>query len=99
MVAEQLINMMEWKMFKFELNQQVWYMYDNKIHSAPIGARRISEVDKEFVKTRAGNGWHNHLQYGTLHGVWYETQLFGSLKELTDYLQMNAVIATPLAKG
>jgi hypothetical protein len=37
--------------------------------------------------------------YGTVHGNFGENFLFGSLKELTDYLQMNAVIASPLARG
>jgi len=74
-------------------------MFDNKIYSAPVGARTICEVDPEFARTRQGNSWNTRLMYGTVHGNFGENLIFGSLKELTDHLQTNAVIASPLAKG
>lgn len=79
-------------MFKYEIGQTVWYMMDNKVHSAKIGARVVQEVDPEFQKTRAGGNWNPKLLYGTIHGNWREDQLFRSADDLLCSLKSNAVI-------
>ena len=78
-------------MFKYNIGQTVWYMFENKIATAPIGARTIQEVDPEFQKTRAGSNWNLKLLYATIHGNWREEQLFGSLKELSQFLDENTI--------
>lgn len=86
-------------MFKFSVGQQVWYMFENTMCSALIGARMLCEVDPEFAKTRPGNAWTPKLVYVTIHGSWYENSLFASMGELVDHLAKNAVISLPVAKG
>lgn len=78
-------------MFKFNVGQQIWYMYDNKIHTAPVGARTLCEVDGTFAKTRPGGAWNPKILYGTIHGNWREDQIFGSWKELSTFLEDKTV--------
>ena len=79
-------------MFKYNLGETVWYMIDNRIHSAKVGARTIAEVDSEFQKTRAGGNWSPKLVYGTIHGNWREEQLHRDCDALFFALKKNAVI-------
>lgn len=79
-------------MFKYNIGQTVWYMLDNKVHSAKIGARTLAEVDADFQKTRAGGNWSPKLSYGTIHGNWREESLFSSSDQLLNHLKSNAVV-------
>jgi hypothetical protein len=79
-------------MFKFKLGQTVWYMKDNNVHSAPIGARTLTEVDETFRNTRAGNDWNPRILYGTVHGSWREDILFASFDDLSSHLKNNSVV-------
>ncbi len=79
-------------MFKYNLGQTVWYMKDNKVHSAKIGARSITEVADDFKDTRAGQSWTQKLVYGTVHGNWYEGQLYISAEALFADLKNNSVV-------
>ena len=79
-------------MFKFKLGQTVWYMKENKVHSAQVGSRTLCEVDEAFTKTRAGNSWTAKIMYGTIDGNWYENQLFASFDDLVCNLKANSVV-------
>lgn len=79
-------------MFKYEIGQLVWYMKDNCIHSAKVGARVIQEVDPAFQNTRAGNGWSPKLLYGTIHGNWREDQVHCSVDDLLYALKSKATV-------
>lgn len=79
-------------MFKFKLGQTVWYMKDNRVHSAQIGARSLCEVDEPFANTRVGVNYTAKIVYGTIHGNWYENQLFASFDDLSWNLKNNAVV-------
>lgn len=79
-------------MFKYNIGQTVWYMMDNKVHSAKIGARTVAEVDPEFQKTRAGGNWNSKLLYGTVHGNWREDQLYAGADNLLLELKSKAVV-------
>ena len=81
-------------MFKYEIGQTVWYIKDNCVHSAKVGARVNQEVDPEFQKLlRAGNPWgDNKLLYGTVHGNWREDQIHRSVDDLL-YALKEKIIA------
>ena len=73
-------------MFKFELNQTVYYLENNRLFSAPIlsrlyvdnlrGANTEQQIDvfNHFGQTR--------ILYRTIHGTYDETKLFRSKEEL-----------------
>ena len=79
-------------MFKYKLGQTVWYIKDSKVHTAPVGARTLCEVDGAFKETRAGCSWDARILYGTVHGNWHESQLFATFDELVSYLKTNAIV-------
>ena len=79
-------------MFKYKLGQVVWYMKDNKVHCAQVGARTLTEVDVPFKGTRAGVDWNARILYGTVHGNWREELLFESFDAIAYYLKTNAVV-------
>ena len=78
-------------MFKYEIGQIVWYIKDNCVHFARVGARVNQEVDPEFQKSRAGNGWDPKLLYGTVHGNWREDQLHRSVDDLVYALKAKVI--------
>ena len=79
-------------MFEFELDQLVYYMFNNKIHSAPVISRMIVEnLHEERAHTdeqkkcwtpfgKAG------VHYCTCHGVFPEKDLYESREDLLDSL-------------
>ncbi len=69
-------------MFKYELGQTVFYMRDNRIHSAPITSRNYSD---EAVKDQT----NKKIQYN-LAGNWYlEASVFRSADDLNFFLKSN----------
>ena len=77
---------------KYELNQLVWYLKDNKIHSAKILSRMLVEnalsegtSDIELFEKNYAFGC-NCLEYSTVHGKFKEDQLFPSKEELIESL-------------
>ena len=79
-------------MFKYKLGQTVWFIKDSKIHSAPVGARTLCEVDGAFKNTREGGSWNARILYGTVFGNWAESQLFATFDDLVSYLKTTAVV-------
>jgi len=64
-------------MFAFKLDQVVWYMKDNKVHSSAIISRKYVDNKKSF--TPLGNGG---IIYATLDGVYLESELADSKENL-----------------
>ena len=80
-------------MFKYELNQAVYYIEDNKLHSALVVSRccienkleAYTETQKEIYEP-----WgKTQTLYKTVHGIYKEDQLFESKEELCDHI-MNS---------
>lgn len=72
-------------MFKYELGQTVFYMRENRIHSATVAQRNYNdEVTKsETVKK---------IQY-SLNGTWYyESSVFRSTDDLCYFLISNVQV-------
>ena len=75
-------------MFKFQLGQLVWYLRDNKVHSAKVLARLCSESEKD--NSASDSPWmafgRTRVEYSTCHGVINESQCFASKQELLESL-------------
>ena len=75
-------------MFKYKISQIVFYLKNNKIHSAPVLSRMIVENDSEFMvhtdeqKKFFNRFGKNCVKYATCHGEFFENQLFASKEEL-----------------
>ncbi len=75
-------------MFKFELGQTVYYLVDNRVHSAPVLCRMYVEVwrPKVYVEEAASEDYLQfgpwRAEYGTCHGEHHERDLFASREEL-----------------
>lgn len=83
-------------MFKYVLEQVVWYLEENTIHSAPILSRICVEnlhedwaytVEQKQSFTRFGNA---KIEYATIHGQYIEAELFDSKLALINSLSKNA---------
>lgn len=80
-------------MFKFELDQTVWYFKNNSVHSAPILSRKY--VDNVFSKkerctdiqeeafSKLGN---ECIRYATIHSILNESEVFESKEALLNSL-------------
>ena len=78
--------------FKFELEQLVHYMEDNRPHSAPVLSRMMVEnAHEDWVAT---NEQANLLTpfgkggafYSTCHGIYSENDLFGSKEDMANFI-------------
>lgn len=79
-------------MFKYNLDQTVWYMMEGHICSAPILARMYVDNlhndwcnNSEQMRVFLPFGF-TEIRYGTCHGTVNEKDAFGSKSELVDYL-------------
>ena len=78
---------------KYELEQVVWCLRDNKVHSAPVLSRMY--VDNAHEDWNSGPGQkqsfirfgQGRIVYATIHGQYDEDQLFASREELADSLK------------
>jgi hypothetical protein len=76
-------------MFKYKLDQLVWYLENNKVHSATILSRRYIDnlfpqkerctEEQEELFGRFGN---ECILYATVHGEYSEDELFSTKEEL-----------------
>ena len=79
-------------MFTFDLNQIIYYILDNRIHSAKVLARMqvdnahedwvCNDVQKELYTPFGPGG----VFYSTCHGIISNRQAFGSRQDLVDSL-------------
>jgi hypothetical protein len=75
---------------KYELNQVIYYVRDNKVHSAPVLSRmqvenlhKASTPEQKAIFTPFGE---NDVFYGTCHGVFDEAEVFPSRDALISFL-------------
>lgn len=76
-------------MFKYKLEQTVFYLRSNRIHSAPILCRKYVENlnNYEFKRTLENRYDHNLpfgsncIRYMTCHGVFHENEVFESKED------------------
>lgn len=79
-------------MFKYELDQLVYYMKDNRLHSAPILARKAIENHGDFDardpdQRHLFTPWgRSGIEYRTCHGFYKEHQLYASKEDLASAL-------------
>ena len=77
---------------KYELDQTIYYMKDNQIHSAPVLCRVTADnLHDEWCNTNEQKGtWQafgpSGTFYSTCHGKVNENDAFGSKKELLESL-------------
>lgn len=75
-------------MFKYELEQLVYYIKDNKLHSANVLARRVVENSKPHWARDADTRhlyapWgESGIEYRTCHGFYKEDKLYASKEDL-----------------
>jgi len=84
-----LVTTKETPMFKYKLQQVIYYMQDNKVHSAKVLSRKyvdnVFPKEKRYTKeqeqffAQLGN---EGIMYATCHGFFREDEVFGRLKEL-----------------
>ena len=76
-------------MFRFNLDQIVWYLLDNKICSAPILSRKY--VDNKYEGGNVIEAFQffgeSNISYSTIHAILPEYELFSSKEELINSLQ------------
>lgn len=77
-------------MFKFNLGQTVYFIYDNRINSAVVTSRQLVEN----LLTEGGHRQKNSfgmdgVTYATKAGTHQEKNLFASIKEVNDFLTEN----------
>jgi len=84
-------------MFKYDLNQMIFYMQNNKIHSAPILGRSTIETIRRCEEDDASaiGKLYNQLGaigvfYATCHGIIKEADAFNSKEGLADHLLSEA---------
>lgn len=71
-------------MFKYELDQLVFYLQDNRLHSAPV----LSRMKVENLHEGSHSDFFNQFDcnsgtfYATCHGIYKEEEVFGSKEEL-----------------
>ena len=78
-------------MFEFQLEETVFYMRDNRIHSAPILSRIfVDNETKEVSNTEQADAFQkfgeDKIEYATIHGVFSEDQIFHIKQDLLDSL-------------
>ncbi len=75
-------------MFKYELNQLVYYMKNNAVHSSKILSRRVVEnahqasaydPDSRHLYAMWGE---TTIEYRTVHGVYKENLIYASKEDL-----------------
>lgn len=74
-------------MFKYELGQLVYYLLDNKLHSAKVLSRMKLERLDESKNNDPYDPYDNFdydsgTFYATCHGTFREDEIFGSKEEL-----------------
>lgn len=80
-------------MYKYELDQVVWYLTNNRIHAAPVLSRMIVQNlrNEAWCSTSEQENLYMYfgqdtVQYRTTHGVFTEDKVFGSKDQLKESL-------------
>jgi hypothetical protein len=72
-------------MFKFALNQEIWYLDMNKVHCAPVISRRC--IDNSNHEGGGSSSFYQQwgracIEYKTCHGIVEQDLCFASKEEL-----------------
>lgn len=68
---------------KYALDQTIYYMEDNKVHSAPVLSRMLVEnLNEEWSNKTFEQFGKSCVRYATCHGVYEEGSVFGSKEDL-----------------
>ena len=75
----------------FALDQEVFYMFENRIHTGKIMSRALIENIHDEVELAAGSpDWQpfgqNVIKYNTLHGIFKQDKIFGTHAALLEDL-------------
>jgi len=74
-------------MFKYSLDKLVYYLQENKLHSAKILSRIKVENLYDDKHTEMYNQFKcNGIFYATCHGIFEEERIFNSKEELAKYI-------------
>jgi len=79
-------------MFTFELWTSIYYLLDNKVHSAPVLARMcVDNAREDWANTNAQKELYTPfgkagVYYATCHGIISEHDAFGSREDLAGSL-------------
>ena len=79
-------------MFKHELDQTIYYMADNRVHSAPVISRMyVDNLHPNWTATPEQKELFTafgptNIMYSTCHGTISENMVFGSVQELVQSL-------------
>ena len=78
-------------MFEFQLEETVFYMKDNRVHSAPVLSRIcVDNKFKDISNAEQSEAFHkfgeSKIDYATIHGVFTEDQIFHFKQDLLDSL-------------
>lgn len=86
-------------MFKHDMGALIWYMKDNRIHSAPVQARQyivVENLHEDWASTKEQQALFNpfgrtmaSVTYATIHGVFDEVDVAGSVEELIALLSAS----------
>ena len=63
---------------KYNLDQTIYYLKDNKLHSAPVRSRILVENGTSYAMPFG----ESRIEYATVHGVFSEDEVFASKREL-----------------
>lgn len=74
-------------MFKFALDQVVYVILDNRVHSAPVLSRMLVENQHQTYATKEQAHFFKRfgdcrVMYSTCHGEFHEEELFDSREAL-----------------
>jgi hypothetical protein len=79
-------------MFKFELNQTIYYIRNNRLHSAPVLARmRVENLREDWAHTQEQKSLFTPFGvacecYATCHGIVTEKEAADSKEEIVKKL-------------
>lgn len=69
-------------MFKYKLNQIVFYLKDNKVHSSKVLARSCIDYDQPWRAAQSPDLGECGIFYLTCHGKFPQGQVYESKEEL-----------------
>jgi hypothetical protein len=70
-------------MFKFKLMDKIFYLRNNKVHSAPVLARRFVDTQNPTSNSEIYERFGEpNISYSTCHGIVPESEAFASKEDL-----------------
>lgn len=76
----------EQPIFKYKLNQIIFYMRENKVHSGKVLGRRCIDYNEPWRATQSPELGENGIAYLTCHGFISQFEAFESKEALVNSL-------------